>query len=135
MASRPRTPETAAVPRVRLDILDHVVVFVEDFERALEFYREVLGLPVRVAHEGWAEFGTRGAGIALHSGGKKSRGAKDYRKGGILPTIRVQSIESAVAYLQSRGVKVTEINLEAFGRLAVFSDPEGNQLQLLEPHE
>jgi lactoylglutathione lyase len=135
VTSRGAGQQTDSPPRVRLDILDHVVIYVQDLDRALDFYRDVLGLQVRVAHEDWVEFGTRGAGIALHAGGRRARAPKDYRRGGMLPTIRVQSVESAVAYLNSRGVKVTEIKIEPFGRLAVFADPEGNQLQLLEPHE
>lgn len=137
-ATAPGSAATAgepAPPRVRLDIIDQIVIYVEEFESSLRFYRDVLGLPLRFVHEDWAEFGTRGTGLALQPGGKRSVSPKDFRKNGFLPTIRVQSVESAVAFLRSKGVKVTEIRQEALGRLAVFCDPEGNQLQLVEPHE
>ena len=135
MTQRPVSEQHVPLPRVRLDIVEQVVVFVEDMDRARDFYRDVLGLQVRFEHEGWVEFSTRGAGIALCSGGRRSEGPKDYRGGGVLPTLRVQSVEAAVQYLRSRGVSVNETAVEPYGRLAVFSDPEGNQLQILEPHE
>ncbi len=135
MPARAASAEAHTVPRVRLDIVDQVVVYVEDMDRAVAFYREVLGLQVRIQQEGWVEFGGRGAGFALHSGGHASRRPKEYRKGGVLVSIRVQSLEAAVAYLESKGVRVTEMGAESHGRLAVFADPEGNQFQLLEPHE
>ncbi len=135
MPERATASVPPTVPRVRLDIVDQVVVYVENIERALEFYRDVLGLQVRLQQEGWVEFGGRGAGFALHSGGSAAKRPKDYRKGGVLVSIRVQSVEAAVAYLESRGVRVTEAGAEPHGRIAVFADPEGNQFQLLEPHE
>src|SRR2546427_12386061 len=35
--------------------------------RAVSFYRDVLGLPVRFESPGWTEFATDGATLALHS--------------------------------------------------------------------
>ena len=42
------------------------IVFVSDMKRSIEFYRDVLGLPLRFQSPEWTEFDTPGATLALH---------------------------------------------------------------------
>ena len=45
--------------------LGYVVLFVEDFDRALAYYTDTVGRPVRLRAEGDAEFAVEGAKFAV----------------------------------------------------------------------
>ena len=44
----------------------YVIVFVEDLERSLAFYRDVIGLPFRLQGDGYVEFATEGSRFGLY---------------------------------------------------------------------
>ena len=45
-----------------------LVVEASDFDAAVRFYRDVLGLKLRKDEKGWKEFDANGCVIALHNG-------------------------------------------------------------------
>jgi lactoylglutathione lyase len=45
--------------------LGYAILFVSDLDRAIDFYRDVVGLPLRFRAEAYAEFATEGAKFAL----------------------------------------------------------------------
>ena len=47
--------------------VSYAIVFVSDMHRAVCFYRDVLGLPLKFESPGWTEFVTDGATLALHA--------------------------------------------------------------------
>ena len=46
--------------------VNYAMVFVADMDRAVAFYRDVVGLPLRFQSPHWTEFETDGATLALH---------------------------------------------------------------------
>jgi catechol 2,3-dioxygenase-like lactoylglutathione lyase family enzyme len=44
--------------------LSDAIIFVSDMKRAVSFYRDVLGLPLKFETPGWTEFATAGASLA-----------------------------------------------------------------------
>ena len=46
--------------------LNYVIKFVADMDRAVKFYRDVLGLPLKFESPGWSEFSTGETTLALH---------------------------------------------------------------------
>lgn len=46
--------------------LTHVIEFVADMDRAVKFYRDVIGLPFKFQSPGWSEFATDETSLALH---------------------------------------------------------------------
>ena len=46
--------------------IQYSILFVSDMQRAVAFYRDVLGLPLRFESPHWTEFATEGASLALH---------------------------------------------------------------------
>jgi len=50
--------------------LAYVMVFVDDMNAGVAFYRDALGLPLRFASPGWAEFETGTTTLALHPSSK-----------------------------------------------------------------
>ena len=60
--------------------VNYAIVFVSDMKRAVSFYRDIIGLPLRFESPGWTEFATDGATLALHAtGGSSSEKMIRYR--------------------------------------------------------
>jgi catechol 2,3-dioxygenase-like lactoylglutathione lyase family enzyme len=57
--------------------VNYAIVFVSDMKRAISFYRDVLGLPLRFDSPGWTEFATDGATLALHLAEAPKSGGSD----------------------------------------------------------
>ena len=49
-----------------MDQLGYVILFVGDLERSVAFYRGVIGLPFKLAGDGYVEFATKGARFGLY---------------------------------------------------------------------
>ncbi len=47
--------------------LNYAIIFVSDMKRAVSFYRDVLGLPLKFESPVWTEFATAGATLSLHA--------------------------------------------------------------------
>jgi len=48
--------------------IQYAIVFVSDMQQAIEFYRDVIGLPSRFESPEWTEFATAGAKLAQYEG-------------------------------------------------------------------
>lgn len=102
---------------------------VGDTQRALGFYRDVLGLD-EVRDEGeWAELDANGLRIGLNG---REDPAGD---GGAVVAFQPRDgLDEAVEQLRSAGVELAGgISEHPWGRVAAFKDPDGNDLQLYEP--
>ena len=53
-------------------IFSHSILFVADMERAVAFYRDVMGLPLRFQSPGWSEFDTGPVTLALHPASERN---------------------------------------------------------------
>jgi lactoylglutathione lyase len=49
-----------------MDRLGYVILFVEDLERSMAFYGDVIGVPFRLEGDGYVEFATQGARFGLY---------------------------------------------------------------------
>ena len=47
--------------------VNYAIIFVSDMKRAVSFYRDGLGLPLRFESSEWTEFATEGTTLALHT--------------------------------------------------------------------
>lgn len=111
-------------------------VMVSDFEAAVRFYRDVLGLEEKVRHGNhWAEYATPdGFRVALH---EAREGTPLPPSGGVSVGFDVADIDLARAELESRGVKFEGPTITSPPvRLAFFVDPDGYPLYLSQsvPH-
>src|SRR5438128_10177393 len=52
--------------------LSYVIKFVADMNRAVKFYRDVLGLSLKFESPGWSEFVTGETTLALHPASEKN---------------------------------------------------------------
>ena len=109
--------------------LAFVTLYTPDVIRMKRWYRDHLGLPLRLDHGTWVEFGTSGATLALHPSNER------YPRGIELGFV-VDDVEAAVRELGARGVRFDGKPYRiATGTVARFHDPEGSRLLLYAPDE
>jgi predicted enzyme related to lactoylglutathione lyase len=109
--------------------VDHVWFWVADMDRAIAFYRDALGLAMRMRHDDtWAEFEAGGIRIGLHGAGDAT-----VEHGGTAAFL-VADLDAARASLQERGVAFEDHlgEVPGYARYASFRDPDGNSMQLIE---
>ena len=110
--------------------LDLVFYWVADLDRAVAFYEGVLGLPlVRRDAGNWAEFDAGGRRFALHAAVE----GQPMAPGGATAVFSVDDLDRAKSELSAKGVSFShEGDVSGYARFASFSDPDGNDVQLIE---
>ena len=105
---------------------DAVYYHVKDMERAIGFYRHVLGFPL-TSRDYVARFDIDGVLFELVPAAVDQPIAGP---GNARLSLTVSDIQDAIRYLESRGVKATPARQEVGGLLSLFNDPDGNELCL-----
>jgi CreA protein len=132
--------KTAAVNKttstLRYDGGLHCDLRVGDLQRALDFYRELLGFEVQhhFPEVGWAELRSPVEGVAV---GLTQVEQMPPPGGGAVLTFGVEDVDSARAQLEAAGVPFDgeTCDIEGFVRLATMYDPDGNVLMLYQDLE
>ena len=109
--------------------LNYAIVFVSDMKRAVSFYRDVLGLPLRFESPDWTEFATDGATLALHA----SEGSNPQKEsplevpaGRCRPGLSVPDLDEFHRRMVEKNVPCIQEPKEIFGaRIAQYLDPDG----------
>ena len=97
------------------------MLWARDMGRAVAFYRDVIGLSIRVESPWWSELEKGGFIVALHAGADEGT-----RKSGL--GIQVEDLETAVAEAKAGGATVlAPPRCEGPVHLADLVDPEGNE--------
>ncbi len=105
--------------------LAYIIKFVPDMDRAVHFYRETLGLPLKFQSPGWSEFLTGETTLALHAA-DADHPAGQMRLGFRVPDLRAFSAEMA-----AKGMQFTMPPTMQFGVLmAQFMDSEGTEVSI-----
>ena len=102
------------------------MLMVQNMDRAIRFYRDVLGLKLAFESPEWTELTFGSAIVALHGGGTGS-----YRKTGL--SLQVKDLAAACREVDSGGGKVTSAPQTRPGEpieLAEVVDTEGNGFSL-----
>lgn len=109
-----------------------VWVPVADMDRAVAFYRDALGLDVKMQQQDWSEVDAGGLTIGLNA--REETSGNSSNGGAVISFQPDGDIEAEVQRLESAGVTFTgEISDHEWGRIAPFKDTEGNDLQLYAP--
>jgi predicted enzyme related to lactoylglutathione lyase len=119
------------VTQAREPALYSIAIFVTDIARAVEFYRDRLGLPLGKQGSFGAEFFTQGTRIGVHPAIHQGPGVLVGRHTGI--TLFVPGLLHYCGELHERGVRfVSEPTQQSWGIMAMVADPDGNVLALWE---
>ena len=119
--------------------LAYVILFVEDLERSLAFYKDILGMTVRHRAEGYAELAVEGPKFALLERWRLPALVGESESGLPPPgthegevAFLVQDVDEVYARLRSRGVAfVSAPEDRPWGqRTAYFRDPDGHLIEL-----
>ncbi len=111
-----------------------VGLYVEDLERSVAFYRDILGLNLTRQGAGWANFNiTQGQRFELLAGGKASTEAKGADRQSIVPGFQVDDLAQVMQALSAKGVRfVGEVGEYKGQRWVELLDPEGNRIEIKE---
>ena len=109
-------------------------LLVADLEGAINFYRNILELPLIEGEERCAMFDAgNGAVLELWPAGFASTAPKTPKQQSLRIAFKVENLDETIAALQSRGVQfIGEVGEYAGDRWIYFADPEGNRLELKE---
>jgi lactoylglutathione lyase len=109
--------------------VNYAIVFVSDMKRAVSFYRDVLGLPLRFESAGWTEFATDGATLALHASEVSNSEEDDPQQvpaGRCRPGLSVPNLDDFHKRMVDRNVPCIQEPTAIFGaRIAQYLDPDG----------
>src|SRR5215469_12406377 len=107
--------------------LNYVIKFVSDMTRAVSFYRDLLGLPLKFESPGWTEFTTGETTLALHPASDKNPA------GSLQLGFGVADIQTFYDKMVGSGVEFTMRPKTEFGALlARFLDSEGAECTVAE---
>jgi len=101
--------------------LSYVIKFVSDMDRAVRFYRDVLGLSLKFESPGWSEFAMGEITLALHPASAKSP------SGAVELGFTVSNVEEFHQNMVGKGVRFSlpPTKQDFGGVLAQFADSEG----------
>ena len=101
--------------------LKYVIKFVADMDRAVKFYRDLLGLPLKFQSPGWSEFVTGETILALHPASQKNLA------GAVELGFNVPDLDKFHQEMKMKGVQFRTLptKQDFGGLLAQFVDSEG----------
>ena len=106
----------------------------QDLERALKFYRDVLGFKLLVQNEEWVEFDVGGQRLALRLVDGNASYAKPPNANGAMIWLEACPIEQSIANLEENNIIfINKLKVFSYGKTAVFQDPDVNPIGLYEP--
>jgi len=99
----------------------YAILFVQDMDRAVRFYRDTIGLPLAFQSPGWSEFATGETKLALHPASENNPPGK------IELGFSVPDLHAFYQEMTAKGVRfpMAPAMQDYGGILAQFSDPEG----------
>jgi catechol 2,3-dioxygenase-like lactoylglutathione lyase family enzyme len=105
--------------------LAYAIHFVADMNRAVAFYRDTIGLPLKFSSPEWSEFATGSTTLALHPASNENPAGTTHLG------LHADDIAGAHKALSSSGVRFTLAPTPQHGiQLAEFVDPEGARVSL-----
>jgi lactoylglutathione lyase len=108
----------------------NVILAVKDLEKSVDFYNNILGMPIKNVRSNWVDLGQSGALLSLHPASAELSTPNDM----IMIGLVVGDVESAVNELKSKNVKIhRDIQEREAGINAIILDPDGYMISLFEP--
>ena len=119
---------------VNIKKVGNVILAVADIDKSLQFYHEIIGLPIRTQRRSWVDLGTSGALLSLHPASLTAQHIGSSIENGITIGFLVGDVKSAIEELKSKGVTIyRDIVEKDAGKNAVILDPDGYLISLFEP--
>ena len=106
--------------------LSYVIKFVADMDRAVTFYRDSVGLPLKFQSPEWSEFSTGETVLALHQASEKNPAGK------MELGFNVPDLQQFHTEMTGKGVEfpMSPRKQDYGGMLAQFLDSEGSHVSV-----
>ena len=112
----------------------NVILAVKDLDKSIEFYHELIGLPIKNQRRSWVDLGTTGGLLSLHPASLTAEHIGSSIDNGITIGFLVGDLKSSLDELREKGVNVHREMVERDAGLnAVVLDPDGYLISLFEP--
>lgn len=125
--------ETSSTKKISLSNLAYVIMYVKDTEKSVPFYRDQLGIKVRMQHPGWVELETGSTILALHG---EEKPMPKRTEGQPVMVFHVDDVYATFEALKANGIKFDSDPRQvceeetSIGFSADFKDPDGNLLSI-----
>jgi len=110
--------------------LHTLICEVSDMDRAVAFYRDVLGFKPGYLSPHWSSLSAGATNIGLHPPFERS---SDRRGGGWIFGIEVDDMREFRRKLTEAGVTLSDYHDTPSGAIVDFTDPDGNRIQAIQP--
>jgi len=119
---------------VNIKKVGNVILAVKDLDKSLQFYHEIIGLPIKNQRRSWIDLGTSGALLSLHPASLTAQHIGASIENGITIGFLVGDVKSAVDELRAKGITIhRDIVIKDAGKNAVIMDPDDYLISLFEP--
>ena len=115
---------------LKISTLSYVVIYVSDIAKSMAFYRDKLGMTVKMNQPSWVEFETGATTLGLHA----TDNMPEVKDGHPALIFQVDDVYAAAAALKANGIKLKEEPRQVceegdkVGISADFVDLDGNLL-------
>ena len=114
-----------------------VILLVDDLVRSAQFYKDTIGLKLKVKTTDWVEFFEKGTTLALHPRKRRRKDVDDDddRDGhpNVLVGFMVADLDQVVKDLRAKDVRFfKEPTTEPFGKHAIILDPDDHLISIAE---
>ncbi|CAH2464084.1 MULTISPECIES: VOC family protein [Bacillus] len=118
--------------------MKYIILYVEKFEQCLQFYKEILKLPIRAEHGTYIEFETGATILAMNTREDVKELTGLPLTEGVLQSSHfeigfvVDDVKETIEKLKEQGVKVlVEPIVKPWGQtIAYIADPDGNYIEI-----
>ena len=114
--------------------LDYAIVFVSDMKRSIAFYHDLFGLDVKFESPHWTELVSGQYTIALHHSSPAAPPASTDHPGHCQLGFKVPDLDAFHRDATQKGARCLRAPAdEGFGKLAVYADPDGLGISVMQP--
>lgn len=106
-----------------------IILFCENYEQALKFYTEKIGLQIREQKSDLAVLDFGGSYLMIEDNGIASTSPKTRGQNPIVIRFNVDDFDNTIHEINNRGVNV-DIHSFNWGKIGVIIDPEGNKIEI-----
>lgn len=113
----------------------NVILAVKDLDRSIDFYHNIIGMPIKNERRSWVDLGTTGALLSLHPASLTAEHMGGSIDNGITIGFIVGDVATAVEELKSKGIRIYRDVIEkGAGKNAIVMDPDAYLISLFEPN-
>ncbi|MER5174738.1 MAG: VOC family protein [Candidatus Nitrosocosmicus sp.] len=113
--------------------LSAVILLVSDMNRSVQFYKEVLNIPLKKRSDEWTEFFNKETVLALHPAKRKEKLKSGQH---ILIGLSASDFDQTIKNLQEKEVVFfKKPREEGFGKHAIIEDPDGHLISIVKLKE